>query len=94
MNFIENIMKNLRVLRKQTGISENVSLAFDEKFADVYWHRLDNTTEHRTNFYNNSTLILRRGQPFKLGYPRKGNFAIFRSATQPHGWYFWNSFIR
>ena len=48
------------------NISENVSLAFDEKFADAYWHRLDNTTEHRTNYYNHSTLILRRGQPFKF----------------------------
>ena len=66
MNFIENIMKNLRVLRKQMGISENVSLAFDEKFADAYWHRLDNTMEHRTRNYNNSTLVLRRGQPFKF----------------------------
>ena len=48
------------------SILENVSLAIDEKFADADWHRLDNTTEHRTNYYNNSTLILRRGQPFKF----------------------------
>ena len=52
--------------RKKMNILENVSLAFDEKFADAYWHRLDNTTEHRTNYYNHSTLILRRGQPFKF----------------------------
>lgn len=66
MNVIETIIKNLRVLRKQMGISENASLAFDEKFADAYWHRFDNTTEHRTRDYNNSTLVLRRGQPFKF----------------------------
>ena len=33
---------------------------------DVDWHRIENTTDHRTNNYKNSTLILRRGQPFKF----------------------------
>jgi len=50
----------------EAPVEENVSLAFDEKFADAYWHRFDNTTEHRTRNYNNSTLVLRRGQPFKF----------------------------
>ena len=43
MNLKENVMKNLRIFRKQMGSSENVSL--------------DNTTEHRTRNYNDSTLV-------------------------------------
>ena len=41
---------------------------------DVDWHRNENTTDHRTNNYNNSTLILRRGQPFKFTARLKRSF--------------------
>ena len=28
-----------------------------------------------------------------IGCPRSGYFAVFSAHTQPHGWYFWGSFI-
>jgi len=46
--------------------SEDVSLCYDEKFEQADWHRAENTRDHRTNNYNNPSLILRRGQPFKF----------------------------
>ena len=72
INISKELCHALKIFQKyfvfvfNSGISEDVSLAFDEKFADADWHRLDNTNEHRTNYYNSPTLILRRGQPFKF----------------------------